>query len=325
MLGSTTQRIGSLPNPASRRSASVRYVRFQGNPAATAAQEAVIAHLGLAKAIQKLFTAKLFKSDVRFGGLSLEDIASRVQTIVGVYLLQGYFSVKDQKHPWETNGRNVLVWILGILVPLLSKHPTIGVNPVLDKLFMKKRNENPSNWFSAQLNKLRMPIDYKQILEGAGIEKPKEGDWAKMDANKLHRIRMFKEELENRAKGLGAPLNAEEQKLLEHMPGLLRRLNVFPLVSTAIITAATVYIIGVLAMKAVYKFIAPLDKDFNPNGVNRPKPPPGAVPQTSPMAQPSAPFQGAPQAVQQTLIRPPSAFSGFMMNKMPPVAGGPSA
>jgi hypothetical protein len=273
-----------------------------------------IAHEKAAKNIAKVFDGgalgKLFSRDVRIGGLSLEEMSSRFLTLFGIYIPQGILAVKDQKHPYETNGRNILIWVMTFLLTQFLKNDTFGVNSLfLSPLMIEKGKlqafdrkadipanagffkraygsvfKAPFNVFQRTLNRhFGMKGDYLAVLKDAGIEisesdikkalKSTKAPWASLDNNKLDLINNRYEELRKIASADGVEALAKLEKpvsqaLYETYPKVLRRLNIFPLISTSLVTAATVYVIGGLAMKLVYKFIAPFDKDFNPAAVS---------------------------------------------------------
>ena len=239
---------------------------------------AKIAHSGIADKLLGFFSKGFFQKDVRVGGMSLEDVAARLQTLIGVYIMQGYLSIKDQKHPWETNGRNAVVWLLTTYVVQFLKNDKMGVNTLLLNPFMRQKvaDTKGMNPLQKLVNKFRMDADYVDILKRAGVkvsgeehklaQAGKKSVWASQDVNLLTRVNTLFDELKLKVKTEGIEaLSAEDQQVFKAMPKFLRRINAFPLVSTALITAATVYIVGSLAMKFVYKFIAPFDKDFDPN------------------------------------------------------------
>jgi hypothetical protein len=317
MLGSLRQSTGRLD----RRAAPMPH--FGGGMVERLTQhEAKIANLKAGNRLQNILNSKwgksVFNRDVRIFNMSLEDVAGRLQTILGVYLLQGIFAVKDQKHPWETNGRNFVVWVLGTALTIFSKDRTWGVNNWLDKLFMRPRRAIPKEAsairrrYTHALNALRMPLDYRDILKNAGIEDARQGAWACMDANKLHRLKRYYTKLQ--AKPPGA-LDKAEKEILDHMPAFLRRLNLFPLVSTGIITAGTIYIVGGLAMDIVYKFIAPFDKDFDPSKLKNAK---------KSSATPAPAANPTPTPPKQTTLMQPQAFTAFSARPpavVPPTRG----
>lgn len=188
--------------------------RFAGgaNVVWQAESEAVIRGLKQARLAQeKLFSAKLFNTDVRKGGLSLEDVAGRLQTLLGIYLLQGYYAVKDDKHPWETNGRNAMIWVMTLLLQHMTKSESYGVNTLLFNPFMRQKGVLSSENTKMQnfLDRYRMKVDYLDILQDSGISintddlkgarTGKKALWAAswLDGNKADLIKKRFEALEN--------------------------------------------------------------------------------------------------------------------------------
>ncbi len=344
---------------------NIRQPRFGSAAEVKALKEAVkigqegvakIANEGIADGLLKFFSKGLFQRDVRVGGMSLEDMAARLQTLIGVYILQGYLSIKEKKHPWETNGRNVVVWLLTTYVVQFLKNDSFGINTLLLNPFMKPKVdyskpvekvaepvkqaverkgfgklvhavleplgkllaplkpvvEQIGRMLDRLINPLRMDINYVDILERAGVkvsesEKKavaagKKSLWASQDVNLLSRVNNLYDSLQAKVKAEGLEsLSAQDQKIFKELPSFLKRVNFFPIISTALITAATVYIIGSLAMKIVYKFIAPLDKDFIPKdgkdkGQNK---------------SPAATSAEAQPHISQLSIHRPRAFEAF--------------
>lgn len=295
MLGPIPNHFQSNPTVHQRLDAPA----FQGAPEKAAAEAAVaaaeravstdIAHLGFAERIFKLFGKA--NADARQGGLSLEDMAARLLTVFGVYLPQGVMAVKNDQHKWETNGRNAIVWTMTLALTYLSKSDKLGFNKLLDRFMQEQKPaEQLTGAFDKLVNRFRMQADYFEILKAANIgyreSDRKNAYWSKLDVNKLQSVNYLYERLLGKTKtnATGAPgklaklqheltekmqagtITEAEAKMLKALPGFITRLNVFPLITTSIITAATVYIIGDVAMRLVYKFVAPLDHDFvHPN------------------------------------------------------------
>jgi hypothetical protein len=312
MLTTTLNPTSLPPRRAERKHPSPRF----GSVAAEAVKQGVadIAHLKMANRIQKILDRPGFKwanNDVRVGGLSLEDVAGRLQTAIGVYLLQGYFAIKDDKHPWETNGRNAIVWLMTLALTSLTKSENYGVNTIFLNPFMKQKH-TPVRFLpflQRPFDNVRMDMDYLDIIEKCGIKisdsekagamKGKKALWASswLDANKVEKIQNKLIELNQKGS-----LNESEQKLKEAIPKFFKRINAFNLASTAIITAATVYFIGGVAMRIVNKFISPLDKDFDGHKTNQP----GATTQTSmSLPQRSATLSFQPGNIQNPIIERP--------------------
>jgi hypothetical protein len=244
---------------------------FKGNSTEIAKKGVEIAHLQAAEKIQQLFAWA--KKDVRVGGLSLEDMAGRLQTLIGVYLLQGYFAVKHEKHPWETNGRNAIVWLMTLALTSITKSENYGVNTILFNPFMKQKGAaiRLFPFLRPLLDKARMDVDYLDIIQAAGIKirdsektaalKGTKALWASswLDDNKMKKIENHLIQLVHK----GETASDAEKAMRQAIPKFFNRINAFNLASTGIITAATVYFIGGVAMRIVNKFISPLDKDFD--------------------------------------------------------------
>jgi|GEM_PF-6843444 len=259
--------------------------QFQGNCNSTAnALISDVKHINFAKRLFNFF-GSLVKNPNVFG-LSINDIASRINVFVAVYLPALFFSLHPhKKHFWETNGRNVLIWLTTIAVTLLGKHPKYGVNALLNKLMVHQQKDFPqtdtwkqkaSNAWHHTLNTLKPDYDYYELLKIAGIDisdeasKKRENKWSGLDNNQIEQLKIFKAKLE---KGqIPKHLTPEEVKLFtENATKLMNRLSTMKLVSFGLITAATVYVVGILAMEIVFRYIAPLDPDFDASKLNKHK------------------------------------------------------
>lgn len=345
--------------------------------AAKGGQEATgtLTHHKIAKSLTKIFDSgplgRLFSNDLRMRGLSMEDVAARSLTLFGLYIPQGFLSIKDQRHPYETNGRNALMWTLSVFLTQFLKNKGFGVNSLfLNPLMIEKSQlttfdrqadipkdagffirtihrtmKPPINWVQRQLNRaFGMDGDYLAVLKDAGIDVNKKdipnammgitAPWADLDNNKIDLINHRYSELKKLVQkdGLEA-LSKLESPLPEAVyrayPKVLKRLNIFPVISTSIIAAVTIYVIGGLAMIPVYKFIAPLDKDFDAeayrrsrekkkNGSKAKNPPSSPINPTSPLSQ-ATPVRSAPLSntsaatyTPNNLTIQPNAFRGFM-------------
>lgn len=270
--------------------------RFAGgaNTVWKAETEAVVRGLKQANWTRdKLFSAKIFNMDVRKGGLSLEDVAGRLQTLIGVYLLQGYYSIKDDKHPWETNGRNALIWVMTLMLQNMTKSESHGVNTLLFNPFMRQKGSLSfeREQFQKVIDRFRMDADYLDILQDSGIsvshddmkgaKAGKKALWAAswLDDNKANLIKKRYEVLKEKA--LRGTLSQEEQKIYQSIPRFFRRINGLNIASTGLIMGATIYLIGGVAMKIVNKVISPLDKDYHGNKHKQP----GELQKHSPFAK----------------------------------------
>jgi hypothetical protein len=95
------------------------------------------AHLGLARRLDR-WLGKLGNMEVSKGNLSLEDWASRTATVFSIYIPQGYLSFKEKKHIWETNSRNVIVWLMTVGIFMLNKSDKFGTNLALNEFMRPK-------------------------------------------------------------------------------------------------------------------------------------------------------------------------------------------
>lgn len=375
MTGSSIQYVARPPQFAARRTLAVPSTRFGKSPLESALKQGLeastkIPFLHYSEQLNNLLkSVSLFSKDARVGGLSIEDIMARAQTLIGLYFLQTYSAFKDEKHPWETLGRNAVVWTGGFYLTKLLKSENFGVNtlfinpfmrqqgtPVLDLRgkvrtlinFVTRQTETPEQaekslgWlrFEKLIDWARLPVDYTEILEKAGLSikdsdkeaarSGKKALWAAsyLDKNRLNRVQAYyiklKDELLreglnetdltryrelqkqgsfnlsnlfNREKSQlhqkmlttlaekkDAKIN-EKLKLYKASRTFLKRVSAANLFSTAIIAAATIYVLGGLAIQFVYKFIAPMDKDFDPTRIKGYKPKAAIKPAPPPSTQ----------------------------------------
>lgn len=300
-----------------------------GNAASTFSEEAgkQVAHLGTAQHIKSFITKiGLTSKDARVGGLSLEDIAGRLQTLIGVYILQGYFAYKDHKHPWETNGRNAVVWLMTLALTTWSKSESYGINTLVFNHFMQEKgtpNKVPG-LRKLLLDPLRMDVDYMKILDKAGINiEDKEKDaamkgqkalWASswLDSNKVMRIQNYEKEL--KVKLANGTIKADEKTMLAAIPKFFNRVNIANFGSTAVITLATMYLIGSVAMKIVNKLFTPLDEDTGMMSVKSNKAQKDSS-KDGKKNQPSTPATYTPQA--PTSYPYPNPYTGSLPPRFP--------
>lgn len=136
-------RLQPQPKPVTRdRRETIEDTRFGSGATAVSTALATeakrdIKHMASAEKLYRVF-GKLSSIELRKFNLSLEDWAGRFLTIFGVYLPQAYFSVKEKKHVWETNGRNALVWAMTLGVYILSKSEKFGINLLLNEFMRPK-------------------------------------------------------------------------------------------------------------------------------------------------------------------------------------------
>jgi hypothetical protein len=211
------------------------------------------------------FFRKIGKFEMgKMGGLGLEDWAARFLTLVGLYVPQGYIAVKNDSHVWETNGRNALMWLLAVGIVSFSKNDKWGFNTVLNHFMKNKQTADTKTFWGKLTARFGLDGDYFKVLKEAGIphkaEDAKRAFWASMDSNMVDRLVHQYDQLTAK----GKLLTETEQASHKLLGQFLSRRNAFSLTSTALITGLTVYLVGKLAMDFVFKFIAPLDHDYEP-------------------------------------------------------------
>lgn len=273
--------------------------RFASNPVSPLIAE--IAHEGIANKIAPLARAMSSTGLGKLGGLSFEDWAARLLTIFGIYIPQGFIAIKENKHKWETNGRNALVWTMTLGLTMLVKNDKFSTNTLLN-FFMKNGQaaaaENPTAGpVKRFFNKLKLNGDYFDILKSAKIDF-KEADrakahWSNLDKNVMDTIGLHLKELAAKT-----GISDAEKSFLKLANKFVFRRNLFNVLSTGIITLLTMYVIGRFAMELVFRFIAPLDHDFDPArskpGAKPSGKQPNSIQPTQPHRQPGG-FQVPPQ------------------------------
>ncbi len=123
------------------------------------------------------------------------------------------------------------------------------------------------------LNPLKFNYNVFNMLNRAGlhigpVDRTK-AYWTGLDMNKIDKLKIYLNEIPQKIKS--PKFQAAETKAVKQF---LWRLNSFKLLSTATITALTVYVIGGLAMKAVYKLMPSkrkAQKQQTPQPVLQPK------------------------------------------------------
>lgn len=150
--------------------------------------------------------SQLISSMTKGGGkwlnMSVEDWIIRISLIPGLYLPQTLIAFHEDKHKYETLGRNVLSWSSAVLFTFLTKHPTIGVNAFLN-FFMEPKKPDLA-WPSLKefrhpqvavgklmrklTNPLAMEFDYLDLLQKAGVEAKDRSRWIKTDQNQLEKV-----------------------------------------------------------------------------------------------------------------------------------------
>lgn len=362
---------------------------------------------------------KFLNRDIRKFNLSLEDWAARFLTVFSIYIPQGFLAVKENRHKWETNGRNVVIWTMTFALTALMKNDKFSANSWLNRFMapnnhydkigfgievaeahksqlQKSLSEKPAGVLGrwrhkrqaarlvsvektlqalggefetlkavaekaglrlpaadasaplgerlnhlykaadqaklilkdlpgnkpAPLARFRLDGNYFQLLRKSGLRVDGQNHalWSSMDINDCDKLVQYLESKLAKSQANGQTLNAVEQKLLKLAKQVVRRSSAFRLVATSLITAATVYVIGGVAMEIVYRFIAPFDHDFVPpdKGKNRSHP---VLPPRPPRIIPPVPatVHSVPPA-SMTLVPPANAYPSAQ--QYPPVGAG---
>ncbi|MEB3286270.1 MAG: hypothetical protein VKJ04_02085 [Vampirovibrionales bacterium] len=146
----------------------------------------------------------------------------------------------------------------------------------LETLLKQHGNETKAAAFKGSrfhqwVNKIRLEYDYYEILQrkevGIHVAKSdyRKAYWSslnKLDVDKLlDRLHMLQQAQAKKT------LNAIGETELKALGKFLNRMNTFKNISTATLTALTVYVVGTLLMKFIFRYIAPLDHDFDPDRV----------------------------------------------------------
>jgi hypothetical protein len=156
------------------------------------------------------------------------------------------------------------MWVLAVGIVSFAKNDRWGFNTVLNH-FMKNRQAADANTFWGKLtSRFGLDGDYFKVLKEAGIphkaDDAKRAFWASMDSNMVDRLVHHYDQMTVKGKAL----SEAEQTSHKLLGQFLRRRNAFSLTATALITGLTVYLIGKVAMDIVFKYIAPLDHDYEP-------------------------------------------------------------
>jgi hypothetical protein len=124
------------------------------------------------------------------------------------------------------------------------------------------------NVYHRLLNKIRLEQNYYDILKNKelGIRLSKadyrKTYWASMNYIDLETVLDRVERLKAQKKV--GKLVGDEAKELKTLSRFMTQLSTFKLIGTGIMSALTIYLIGTVLMNFVFKHIAPIDKDFNP-------------------------------------------------------------
>jgi hypothetical protein len=267
--------------------------RFTGGVAGGAKNALVSEIKGINTANRLYNVFGRIQSDPKIWGFSINDWASRLNTALAVYAPALYFSlVPEKKHFWETNGRNVLIWFTTLGVTVLTKHPTMGVNPMLNHVMPQKRALQPkaSETFGDKIGRhvqkgldvFRPKYDYYDMLHKAGVLTQEEARNARnnkankwdLDNNQIERLKMKMEQLSEKFKSnkaIEGMSQSEAETFAKNAPKLMNRLSNMKMAALSANAAATIFIIGIWAMNMVFKYIAPHDPDFDASKYNKAK------------------------------------------------------
>jgi hypothetical protein len=259
--------------------------RFNGGMSGQAKNALVTDIKGIegAKKLHGVFGRVL--SDLKIWGFSINDWASRVNTLLAVYAPALYFSlVPEKKHFWETNGRNALIWLTTLGVTILTKHEKVGVNALLNHVMPQKKGlkvaegknlgDKIGRLWQKGLDTLRPKYDYYEMLHKAGVlteEQTKDvrnkaaNKWC-LDNNQIEQLKMKMEQIADKLKNNKAIEGMSKDKaeaFVKNVPKLMNRMSNMKMAALAANMAATIFVIGIWAMDIVFKYIAPHDPDFD--------------------------------------------------------------
>lgn len=228
----------------------------------------------------RLYNALPPPVNFRVGNISLEDLTARLM-VWTIYLPQGIMAIRYRQNPFETWSRNILVWMGTIGATLLAKHPKYGFNAIFNEFmvpqarlkklpdsltgkidFMRK---HPRYLLDALVNPFRPKENYLQFLKEAGVNLKSFGykgedlsvairkyrPWTSLDINE----KMLLLQLKKGAK------SAAKARAIEN---IVKRMTLCKFVSVGMSSMLIAYVIGVALQKAIFTFVAPLDKRFTP-------------------------------------------------------------
>jgi len=97
-----------------------------------------MANLKTAERLYEVFSRGFFQKDLRRLNLSLVDWASRLMTLICMYIPQAYISVRKDRHKVETNTRNAMTWTLTIALASFIKNDRTSLNTLFN-VFMQPK------------------------------------------------------------------------------------------------------------------------------------------------------------------------------------------
>jgi len=192
----------------------------------------------------------------------------RVENRLGIGKNPIRFTI-EQRQANKNYRRNLkLAKRLETLIPQLNKKRS----GMIEKFgTAEKAGQFQGGTFHKAVNRLRLPVNYYDLLNkpGVGIKIKPENHyrafWATLDALDMElifkRITHLKEQQKHSLQGLSKAETVELKSLQQFM----RRLSNFKFISFAGATALSVTLGGYLLMWSVFRLIAPLDHDFDPD------------------------------------------------------------
>jgi hypothetical protein len=230
--------------------------------------------------------------NMRVGGLSIEDFTNRLM-VWTIYIPQGIMAIKYKQHPFETWGRNIIIWLGMLGVNIVGKHPKYGFNAGFNALMTPKEKlaplpqsiteragfffKNPRQILNHLANPFRIDRNYLEIAREAGVNLKKVGVkgnlaeavkgavWSKFDVNEHEKILGFADILLERAeKAGGSRLKARLTEQAQLVKKVAFRISAMKYLSVAAAAILMSVFVGVFLQKLVFMFIAPLDKKLVP-------------------------------------------------------------
>ena len=269
------------------------------------------------RGFQFLTSTPALQVETKALNLSLEDWAGRFISVASVYIPQTMIALVNRAHIFETIGRNILAWSFKFGVLVGNKHPRFSLaKGVLDPLMQPKRAtvRGPA-WqkpIRSLVNRLRPEGDYFDILQAANIpfssKDRHSAFWTKLDeTNHWQAVTRLYQDLKQKP---AAQLSKQEEHLLKLIPQFAARRSLFNFALAATIVSLATILVGRVSMDIVFKWIAPLDKDFNPAGwtnrqqLNQAKAPSPLPAPSSALTQPGQASTDANTPSSKLLIEP---------------------
>jgi len=147
------------------------------------------------------------------------------------------------------------------------------INPIADQISKYAAKLLNHQFFIKIADLFRPNYSFYELLKLGGLKVTDEDIatkaplWAKLDHNQVEQLKMMREKaktaLETGEKLPGKMTRQEAEALVKNVRNFTTRLGGMNLSTTAVNILATVYVIGILAMDVVFRFIAPWDKDFD--------------------------------------------------------------